>query len=174
MYYGNIKTCDISNGDGVRTSLFVSGCTNHCKDCFNPETWDFCYGKEFTEDTEKYIIDTLKPDYVKGLSILGGEPFEPANQKALLPFLEKVKNNYPKKDIWVFTGFRYDDEILKPGTYANTKYTKKLLSLIDVLVDGRFECALKNLSLKFRGSSNQRIIDVKSSIKNNNVVLLYK
>lgn len=171
MYYGNIKTYDIANGDGVRTSIFVSGCTNHCKECFNPETWDFCYGKPFTKETEDNILSTLKPAYIAGLTILGGEPMEPKNQEALLPFVKRVKQEFPNKTIWLFSGFRLDDEILKQGAYPNTKITNELLSYIDVLVDGRFIDALKNLSLKFRGSSNQRVIDVQKTLASGNIVL---
>lgn len=171
MNYGNIKVNDIANGEGVRVSLFVSGCTNHCKQCFNPETWNFDYGKPFTNETEKFIIDKLKPDYVNGLTVLGGEPFEPKNQKALLPFIKKVRELYPNKSIWFYSGFRFDDEILKDGAYPNCEYTMDLLRLIDVLVDGRFEFELKNIRLNFRGSSNQRIILVQESLKQNKIVL---
>ncbi len=172
MYYGAIKKCDIANGVGVRVSLFVSGCTNHCEECFNKETWDFCYGQPFTPKTKEYILELLKPDYVDGFSLLGGEPFEPQNQQEILPLLIEIKKQYPNKTIWVYTGFLFDKELLASGTYAHTDITREILSHIDVLVDGRFVNALKNLKLKFRGSSNQRIIDVKKSLALGKVVKL--
>lgn len=171
MYYGNIKNTDIANGTGVRVSLFVSGCTNRCKGCFQPETWDFCYGNVFDEQARKSIIEMLTPDYISGLSVLGGEPFEPANQPELLDFITTVKEALPTKDIWVFTGFTLE-ELLDENAYPRTEYTDKLLSLIDVMVDGRFEEDKKDISLKFRGSSNQRILDVKASLKNGVAVII--
>ena len=170
MHYGAIKKTDIANGTGVRVSLFVSGCTNHCEQCFQPETWDFGYGQPFTEATEEELLEALKPGYINGLSVLGGEPFEPANQRALLPFLKRVKAAYPEKTIWCYTGFTLDEELWKEG-YARCEATDAMLELIDVLVDGRFVAAKKNLSLRFRGSSNQRLIDVKASVKGKKVVL---
>ena len=171
MYYGEIKNCDIANGLGVRVSLFVSGCTNHCKECFNKATWDFCYGKPFTNETKKQILDLLSPSYIAGFSLLGGEPFEPKNQEVLVDFLKEIKEKYPNKTIWAWTGFLFDLELLKKGAYANTENTLKMLSYIDVLVDGRFNINLKDLRLKFRGSSNQRLIDVQKSLKDGKVVL---
>ena len=171
MHYGAIKLNDIANGEGIRVSLFVSGCTNHCKECFNPETWDFEYGKPFTEQTEQYILDNLKSDFVNGLTLLGGEPFEPRNQKVLLPFVKKVRAMYPNKSIWAYSGFRFEDELLKEGSYANCEYTLELLKNIDILVDGRFDKDLKDIRLNFRGSSNQRIILVQQSLNSDNVVL---
>ncbi len=162
MNYGEIKNCDIANGIGVRISLFVSGCTNHCEDCFQPETWDFGYGKKFTEETEQKIIDMLSPSYICGLTVLGGEPFEPSNQRRLLPFLKKVRETYPDKSIWCFTGFTLE-QLEKEGTHCHCEVTEEMLSLIDVLVDGRFDKNLKNISLRFRGSENQRLIDLKST-----------
>lgn len=147
----------------MRVSLFVSGCTNKCEGCFQPETWDFCYGKEFTAETKAQIIEMLAPSYINGLSVLGGEPFEPANQKALLPFLKRVKQIYPAKDIWVFSGFTFE-ELTQEGSYCRTEFTDEMLGLIDTLVDGRFVLALKDIGLQFRGSSNQRILDVKRSL----------
>lgn len=170
MNYCQIKKHDIADGLGVRVSLFVSGCTHHCKGCFQPETWDFEYGELFSEDTENEIIDALKPDYIKGLTLLGGEPFEPQNQKELLPFLKKLKEIYPKKDIWCYTGYLMDKELLEDSR-ARCEYTDEMLSLIDVLVDGEFVLEKRNLMLKFRGSENQRIIDVKKSLKEKNIVL---
>lgn len=162
MNYGEIKNCDIANGIGVRISLFVSGCTNHCEDCFQPETWDFGYGKEFTEETEQKIIDMLSPSYICGLTVLGGEPFEPSNQRCLLQFLRKVRETYPDKSIWCFTGFTLE-QLEEEGTHCHCEVTEEMLSLIDVLVDGRFDKNLKNISLRFRGSENQRLIDLKST-----------
>ena len=170
MYYAAIKKNDIANGTGVRVSLFVSGCTHHCKNCFNSEAWDFCYGQPFTEDTENEIIEALKPDYIKGLTLLGGEPFEPENQKCLSKFIKKVKAIYPNKNIWSYSGYTFDKDIMGDGR-AHCEYTQDMLDNIDVLVDGRFVDELKNLSLKFRGSSNQRIIDVKQSLAEGKVML---
>ena len=169
MNYGEIKNFDIANGEGVRVSLFVSGCTHHCKNCFNQETWDFNFGKPFTAGVEDLLIDELKPDYINGLSLLGGEPFEPQNQAALLPFLRRVKETYPDKTIWCYTGYLFDKELLSPSR-ARCEYTDEMLSLIDVLVDGEFVQDLYNISLQFRGSSNQRIIDVQQSLVQGSVV----
>ncbi|MBQ4235944.1 MAG: anaerobic ribonucleoside-triphosphate reductase activating protein [Treponema sp.] len=158
MYYGEIKKIDIANGDGVRVSLFVSGCRIHCPGCFNAMTWDFCYGKEFTQDTEKEIIEALEKDFISGLTLLGGEPFEPENQKVLAPFLKKVKELFPKKNIWCYSGYIYETELLAEDGKAHTEVTEEMLSYIDVLVDGPFVEELKDISLVFRGSSNQRIL----------------
>lgn len=160
MHYGELKKCDIANGIGVRVTLFVSGCTNHCPDCFQPQTWDFGYGKEFTEDTKAEIFAELDKPFVNGLTVLGGEPFEPRNQRELLPLLREVKAKYPGKTIWCFTGFRLDDELLTDGSYPRCEVTDAMLSCIDVLVDGRFMKELKDISLQFRGSRNQRVIDM--------------
>ncbi len=170
MNYAEIKNCDIANGLGVRVSLFVSGCTHHCKNCFNQMTWDFDYGQVFDESVEQQIIDYLKPNHITGLTLLGGEPMEPENQRALLPFVKRVKALYPQKDIWVYSGYIFDKELLQDSR-ARCEVTDELLSYIDVLVDGRFVEALKDISLKFRGSSNQRIIDVPQSLKEKKVVL---
>ena len=159
MHYGEIKNCDIANGIGVRVSLFVSGCTNHCEGCFQPETWDFNYGNDFTEETENRSLEMLAPDYICGLTVLGGEPFEPENQRVLVDFLRKVRRKYPEKGIWCFTGFTL--EMLETeGTHCHCEVTEEMLSLIDVLVDGRFDKNKKNISLRFRGSENQRVIDL--------------
>ncbi|MBQ6872853.1 MAG: anaerobic ribonucleoside-triphosphate reductase activating protein [Clostridia bacterium] len=171
MNFCNIKYFDIANGEGVRTTLFVSGCTNHCENCFQPETWDFAYGKEFTEETERQIIDSLAPYYVNGLTLLGGEPFEPKNQPRLLELLRKVRAEHPEKDVWCFTGFTLDGELLKDGSYPRCDVTDEMLSLIDVLVDGRYVEALKDISLRFRGSSNQRIIDMNKTREAGKIVL---
>ena len=164
MNYAAIKTCDIANGPGVRTSLFVSGCTHHCKGCFQPETWDFSYGEPFTQDVIDTILHSLEPDYVAGLTLLGGEPFEPKNQRALLPFLRRVRRELPQKTIWSFTGFTWE-ELHDPAAYPRCEVTDELLSLLDVLVDGRYVDALHDISLRFRGSSNQRIIDVPKTLQ---------
>ncbi|MBR5262010.1 MAG: anaerobic ribonucleoside-triphosphate reductase activating protein [Oscillospiraceae bacterium] len=172
MHYCEIKNCDIANGTGVRVSLFVSGCTNHCEECFQPETWDFCYGQPFTKEVEDKIIEMLRPDYITGLTLLGGEPFEPKNQRELLPFVRRVREELPNKNIWAFSGFTLDKELWQEGSYPRCEVTDELLSLIDVLVDGRFVNALKNIRLKFRGSENQRIIDVPASLQRGEIVLL--
>ena len=169
MNYGEIKNFDIANGEGVRVSLFVSGCTHHCKNCFNPETWSFDFGQPFTREVEDSILKELAPDYINGLSLLGGEPFEPQNQAALLPFLRRVREKYPDKNIWCYTGYLFDKELLGESR-ARCESTDEMLSLIDVLVDGEFVQELYNISLQFRGSSNQRIIDVKKSLESGKVV----
>ncbi|SFA83356.1 anaerobic ribonucleoside-triphosphate reductase activating protein [Acetitomaculum ruminis DSM 5522] len=170
MNYGEIKKTDIANGNGVRVSLFVSGCTHHCKGCFNSETWDFNYGKPYTKETEEEILEALSKPFIKGLTLLGGEPFEIENQRELVGLLKKIKKMYPKKDIWCYTGYLMDDDLLDGGS-AYCEVTKDMLAMIDILVDGEFKEELKDISLVFRGSSNQRIIDVKASVKNNKVVL---
>lgn len=170
MNYSVIKNCDIANGEGIRVTLFVSGCRNHCEHCFQKETWDFDFGTPFSESTKKEILELLKPDYIKGLTLLGGEPFEPENQEALLDLLKTVKYVYPNKDVWCFTGFTLDREIWGKSR-ASGEMADEMLKYIDILVDGRFVENLKNLSLKFRGSSNQRIIDVKKSLKNKKIIL---
>ena len=169
MNYGEIKNFDIANGEGVRVSLFVSGCTHHCKNCFNKETWDFGYGKPFTEETVELLLRELEPDYISGLSLLGGEPFEPQNQAALLPFLRRVKERFPQKTIWCYTGYLYDRDLLG-SSRARCEYTDGMLALIDVLVDGEFVQELYSIALQFRGSSNQRIIDVPKSLQVGEVV----
>ena len=160
MHYGELKKCDIANGIGVRVTLFVSGCTNHCPDCFQPQTWDFDYGKPFTDETKAAIFAELDKPFVNGLTVLGGEPFEPRNQRELLPLLREVREKYPDKTIWCFTGFRLDDELLRDGSYPRCEVTDALLACINVLVDGRFVKELKDISLQFRGSRNQRVIDM--------------
>ena len=170
MYFGNIKYKDIANGEGVRTSLFVSGCRNHCKECFNPETWNFNYGKPFTEKVENEIIDSLKPNYISGLTILGGDPFEPENQEALINFIVKIKKIYPNKTIWMYSGYTFND-IYNQNGKVHTKYSETILKNIDILVDGKFVKELFNIKLKFRGSSNQRIINVPKTLSNNKIIL---
>ena len=170
MNYADIKIADVANGLGVRVSLFVSGCNHHCKGCFNEEAWDFNYGKEFTNDTIDEIIKDLNNPYIAGLSLLGGEPLEYENQKGILPLVKKVKQTYPEKNIWCYTGFTFDKDVID-GMCKKWEDTKELLSYIDVIVDGKFEEDKKDLSLRFRGSSNQRIIDVQKSLKENKVIL---
>jgi len=170
MNYGEIKKYDIANGEGVRVSLFVSGCTHHCKGCFNKETWDFHFGNPFTKETEEEIMEALSPEYINGLSLLGGEPMERENQRVLLPFIKKVKSTFPHKNIWCYTGYTLEEDLLKPSR-ARCECTDELLQLIDVLVDGEFIEELKDISLAFRGSSNQRIIDLKSTLESGNVTL---
>ncbi len=170
MNYAELKTTDIANGEGVRVSLFVSGCRRHCKNCFNQIAWDFSYGKPFDEAAENLVLEKLSPDYIAGLSLLGGDPFEPENQRALYPFLKKVRAKFPQKNIWCYTGYTYlDGGIMEPQ--ANTEITSDFISLLDVLVDGTFVEALKDIRLKFRGSSNQRVIDVPRSLKEKSVIL---
>ena len=171
MKYANIKYFDVANGEGIRTSLFVSGCTHHCKGCFNEVAWDFQYGQDFTEEVENKIIDSLKPYYIAGLTLLGGEPMEKANQKGLFNLVKKVKQIYPEKTIWCFTGYLFED--LLDGGKQRTEYTEQLLNNIDVIVDGKFIEELKDLTLKFKGSSNQRTINVPESLKQNKIVLLF-
>lgn len=160
MYYGNIKECDIADGPGVRVSLFVSGCRHHCKGCFNPETWDFGYGELFTEETQEEILRFLAPGYIQGFTLLGGEPFEPENQRELVGLLRRIKEMYPGKDIWCYSGYLYDTELAEGGR-VHTEVTDEMLSYIDVLVDGEFVEELKDVTLVFRGSSNQRIIELR-------------
>lgn len=165
MYFGAIKNNDIANGTGVRVSLFVSGCRNHCEGCFQPETWSFKYGKEFTKETEDSIIEMLRPGHIQGLTILGGDPFEPENQKVLLPFLNRVREEFKdSRDIWMYSGYTFE-ELTGKNPHCSAKDTLDILKNIDVLVDGRFVKELKNLSLAFRGSSNQRILDVQESLR---------
>lgn len=167
MNYAEIKNCDIANGPGVRVSLFVSGCTHHCPGCFNEVAWDFDYGKSFTKETEDAILEMLRPDYVRGLTLLGGEPFEPQNQGAVVSLLRRIKKELPKKSIWAFSGYLFDRDMLS-GRLGDLR---EYLSYLDVLVDGPFVEAKKNLSLRFRGSENQRLIDVPASLTAGEVVL---
>ena len=171
MHYGELKKCDIANGIGVRVTLFISGCTNHCPDCFQPQTWDFDYGKVFTDETKAEIFAELDKSYVNGLTVLGGEPFEPRNQRELLPLLREVREKYPDKTVWCFTGFRLEDELLREGSYPRCEVTDGMLACIDVLVDGRFVKELKDISLQFRGSRNQRVIDMNRTRETGTVTL---
>ena len=162
MHYCEIKNCDIANGEGVRVTLFVSGCTNHCEGCFQPETWNFDYGEEFTTVTQETLIKLSAPTYINGLTLLGGDPFEPDNQRALLPFVTAYKAAYPQKTIWAYSGFTYE-QMHTEDSYVRTEVTDKLLALCDVLVDGRFVLEQKDISLRFRGSRNQRLIDLNAT-----------
>ncbi len=170
MNYATIKTHDVANGTGVRVSLFVSGCTHRCKGCFNAEAWDFDYGDPYTPEVEESILRALEPSYIKGLSLLGGEPFEPQNQPALLKLCERVKALYPQKTVWCYTGYDFEKDILA-GKLGDPEITDRLIRLIDVLVDGEFVEAKKDLKLRFKGSSNQRIIHVPESLARDEVVL---
>ena len=170
MNYGEIKPFSIENGTGVRVSLFVSGCRNHCRDCFNPETWDFGYGKPFTAETEDTVIEELRPAHISGLTLLGGDPGEPENQEGLLGLLRRVRTELPQKNVWMYSGYLYEDFL--PGGRVYCAASQEFLPLIDVMVDGPFLLEQKDISLKFRGSKNQRIIDVARSKERGEVVLL--
>ena len=163
MYYSVIKKYDIADGPGVRVTLFVSGCSHHCKGCFNEETWDFQYGEPFTQETVDSLLEMLAPDYIEGLTLLGGEPLEPGNREALLPLLRAVKERYPGKNIWCYSGYLFEKDILERFC-AQWEKMKEFLSYLDVIVDGEFVLAQKDISLRFRGSANQRIIDVQASL----------
>ena len=170
MNYATIKPRDIANGPGVRVSLFVSGCTHRCPGCFNEEAWDFDYGQPFDQSTIDEILGLLQPDYVQGLTLLGGEPFDPRNQSAIVELLRQIKAKYPQKSIWAFSGYLFDRDIL-PGRLGDPTITREYLSYLDVLVDGPFIQSRKNLTLRFRGSDNQRLIDVPESLSRGEVVL---
>lgn len=172
MNYGEIKKYDIANGIGVRTSLFVSGCRHHCKGCFNPETWSFEYGKTYTKETENDIVSSLAPYYISGLTVLGGEPFEPENQATVVGLLKRVKEEYKDKNIWVYSGYLFEELIGKIPSHARCEVTDEMLSYIDILVDGEFVEVKKDISLHFRGSSNQRIIDVKKTLETGEISLI--
>lgn len=169
MYYATIKNCDIANGPGVRVSLFVSGCTHRCKGCFNEVAWDFDYGTPFTQETVDQILDMLRPSYIRGLTLLGGEPFEPQNQGPILELLRAIKKTYPQKSIWAFSGYLF--ETILSGKLGPQEITKEYLSYLDVLVDGPFVLERKNLNLRFRGSENQRLIDVPASLQKGEAIL---
>lgn len=170
MNYASIKKIDIANGTGVRVSLFVSGCTHHCKGCFNQETWDFNYGKEYTSETQKEILNALNFKHISGLTLIGGEPMEPSNQVVLINLVKEVKEKFPQKNIWCYTGYNFEKDLLSDSK-IRCSVTDELLKNIDVLVDGKFEIDKKNISLKFRGSENQRIILVQESLKNKKTIL---
>ena len=162
MNYANIKKTDVANGPGVRVSLFVSGCRRHCPECFNPETWDFCYGQPYTQETEDRIMELLRPDYIAGLSLLGGEPMEPENQPELLKLVQRVRRELPGKTVWCYSGSQLERDILPMAQKSET--TRLLLEGIDVLVDGEFVAEQKNLRIRFRGSENQRILDMPKTL----------
>lgn len=170
MNYATIKPYDVANGPGVRVSLFVSGCTHHCKGCFNAETWDFNYGEPYTQEVEDRIVKALEPSYIKGFSLLGGEPFEPANQAVLYRTLERIKKTYPEKTVWCYSGYDFEKDILA-GKLGAWEITRRMLACIDILVDGEFKEPLKNPNLRFKGSANQRIILVQESLKTDEVIL---
>ena len=170
MNYATIKSRDIANGPGVRVSLFVSGCTHRCPGCFNEEAWDFNFGQPFTQEVIDRILEDLSPSFVKGLTLLGGEPFDPRNQPSIVELLRQVKAKYPEKSVWAFSGYLFDRDIL-PGKLGDPAITREYLSYLDVLVDGPFVQAKKNLTLRFRGSENQRLIDVPASLESGTVVL---
>ena len=171
MNYADLRPVDVANGPGVRVSLFVSGCTHHCRECFNPETWDFAYGQPFGEEQVQTILKALKPDYIRGLTVLGGEPFEPSNQAVLVDLLKKIKATYPQKTVWCYTGYDFEKDIL-PCRLGDPAVTRRMIECIDVLVDGEFVAEKKDLSLRFRGSSNQRIINVPQSLLRGETVLM--
>ena len=170
MYYSNIKKWEIADGAGVRVTLFVSGCTNCCPGCFQPETWDFHYGRMYTEETEREILEALKPEFIQGLTLLGGEPMETENQTELAGLLRKVRKTYPSKDIWCYTGFTLETDLC-PGGIRYCGVTDEILGMLDILVDGRFIREKKNLMLNFRGSENQRIIDMPATLREGRTVL---
>ena len=170
MNYANIKYCDIANGEGVRTTLFVSGCTRRCENCFNKVAWSFDYGEPFDKEIRNKLLESLAPGYISGLSVLGGEPFEPSNQRGLVGFLHDVKVLYPNKNIWCYTGYVYENDLMRPGT-VRCEETDEMLSYIDVLVDGPYVEALHDITLRFRGSSNQRIIDLNKTRAAGRVIL---
>ncbi|MCI2048399.1 MAG: anaerobic ribonucleoside-triphosphate reductase activating protein [Lachnospiraceae bacterium] len=179
MNYATVKYCDIANGEGVRVSLFVSGCTHHCRGCFNEEAWPFEYGEPFTGETEERLLDLLDHSYIAGLSLLGGEPFEPENQQGLVPFLYRVRERFPHKNVWCYTGYTFESDLLGQGGRKKpagrrdprSKLTDEMLSMTDILVDGEYREELRNISLQFRGSENQRIIDVKASLQSGHTIL---
>ena len=171
MNYAGVKYCDIANGLGCRTVLFVSGCRNACKGCFQPETWAFDYGNPFDEKIQQDILDSLKPDYVQGITFLGGEPFEEENQRELRPFMKKVRELHPNKNVWCFTGYVYDRDLV-PGGRKYTEDTDEMLDMIDVLVDGPYIQEERDLRIKFRGSRNQRLIDMKKTRECGTIVLM--
>ncbi len=172
MHVGEVMTADVANGEGMRVSVFVSGCRNHCKGCFQPQTWDFNYGREYTPEIEQFIIDELSKSYYDGITILGGDPMEPENQEPVLQLLRRIKKELPDKNVWAYTGYVYDRDLVPGGKRFVDGVTRELLESIDILIDGRFVEELKNLMLNFRGSSNQRIIKMKETLETGEVVLL--
>lgn len=171
MHVGEVMTADVANGEGMRVSVFVSGCRNHCKGCFQPQTWDFNYGREYTPEIEQFIIDELSKSYYDGITILGGDPMEPENQEPVLQLLRRIKKELPDKNVWAYTGYVYDRDLVPGGKRFVDGVTRELLESIDILIDGRFVEELKNLMLNFRGSSNQRIIKMKETLETGEVIL---
>lgn len=171
MHVGEVMTADVANGEGMRVSVFVSGCRNHCKGCFQPQTWDFNYGREYTPEIERFIIDELSKSYYDGITILGGDPMEPENQEPVLRLLRRIKKELPDKNVWAYTGYVYDRDLVPGGKRFVDGVTRELLESIDILIDGRFVEELKNLMLNFRGSGNQRIIKMKETLETGQVVL---
>ena len=171
MHVGEVMTADVANGEGMRVSVFVSGCRNHCKGCFQPQTWDFNYGREYTPEIEQFIIDELSKSYYDGITILGGDPMEPENQDPVLRLLRRIKKELPDKNVWAYTGYVYDRDLVPGGKRFVDGVTRELLESIDILIDGRFVEELKNLMLNFRGSSNQRIIKMKETLETGKVIL---
>ena len=171
MHVGEVMTADVANGEGMRVSVFVSGCRNHCKGCFQPQTWDFNYGREYTPEIEQFIIDELSRSYYDGITILGGDPMEPENQEPVLRLLRRIKKELPDKNVWAYTGYVYDRDLVPGGKRFVDGVTRELLESIDILIDGRFVEELKNLMLNFRGSGNQRIIKMKETLETGKVVL---
>ena len=171
MHVGEVMTADVANGEGMRVSVFVSGCRNHCKGCFQPQTWDFNYGREYTPEIEQFIIDELSKSYYDGITILGGDPMEPENQEPVLRLLRRIKKELPDKNVWAYTGYVYDWDLVPGGKRFVDGVTRELLESIDILIDGRFVEELKNLMLNFRGSGNQRIIKMKETLETGKVVL---
>ena len=171
MHVGEVMTADVANGEGMRVSVFVSGCRNHCKGCFQPQTWDFNYGREYTPEIEQFIIDELSKSYYDGITILGGDPMEPENQEPVVRLLRRIKKELPDKNVWVYTGYVYDRDLVPGGKRFVDGVTRELLESIDILIDGRFVEELKNLMLNFRGSGNQRIIKMKETLETGKVVL---
>ena len=171
MHVGEVMTADVANGEGMRVSVFVSGCRNHCKGCFQPQTWDFNYGREYTLEIEQFIIDELSKSYYDGITILGGDPMEPENQEPVLRLLRRIKKELPDKNVWAYTGYVYDRDLVPGGKRFVDGVTRELLESIDILIDGRFVEELKNLMLNFRGSGNQRIIKMKETLETGKVVL---
>lgn len=171
MHVGEVMTADVANGEGMRVSVFVSGCRNHCKGCFQPQTWDFNYGREYTPEIEQFIIDELSKSYYDGITILGGDPMEPENQEPVLQLLRRIKKELPDKNVWAYTGYVYDRDLVPGGKRFVDGVTRELLECIDILIDGRFVEELKNLMLNFRGSSNQRIIKMKETLETGEVIL---
>ncbi len=170
MRYASVKKCDVANGTGIRVSIFVSGCHHHCKGCFNTDAWDFNFGKEYNEEIEESILKELDKSYIQGLSLLGGEPLEYVNQKGLLSLVKKAKERHPEKTIWCYTGYKFDDDVMG-DMFEKWPETKELVSNFDIVVDGKYDEDLRDLNLKFKGSSNQRIIDVQKTLQNNEVIL---